>query len=323
MNRKTIMLGVVGDSAAGKTTLTAGIVDALGADQVTALCSDDYHRYNREQRKEMGISALDPGCNYIDIMEQHFRLLREGEPILKPIYNHATGDFDPPEYIEPTKYVVVEGLLPFHTRRMRLCFDVKVYLDPPEPLRRAWKIKRDTSERGYTAEQVAASLEKRTNASPAFIHPQRDSADLVVRFHPPEDRVGETGGHLDARLVLRPTIPHPDFTGILAEGGKGSTPALRLQLGRYDGKPVDFLEIDGSVSGAKASELETVIGAYFLPSGQLDQAKLGNYLDGLEERRSYPLALTQLLISYHMVKAGEAIESEVGAGRSAPSEVSP
>ena len=94
MDRVNIMLGVVGDSAAGKTTLTEGIVNALGADQVTAICSDDYHSYNRKQRKERGVSALSPDGNYIDIMEQHFRLLREGQPILKPIYNHSTGDFD-------------------------------------------------------------------------------------------------------------------------------------------------------------------------------------------------------------------------------------
>ena len=152
MNRKTIMLGIAGDSASGKTTISKGIVEALGAEQVTAICCDHYHRYNREQRRQMGLSALHPDCNYIQIMEQHFRLLREGQPILKPVYNHATGDFDKPDYIEPTKFIIIEGLLPFHTRLMRLCFDAKVYLDPPDSLRRAWKIKRDTTKRGYTVE---------------------------------------------------------------------------------------------------------------------------------------------------------------------------
>ena len=45
------MLGIVGDSAAGKTTLTRGIVNVFGAERVTAVCVDDYHRYDREQRK--------------------------------------------------------------------------------------------------------------------------------------------------------------------------------------------------------------------------------------------------------------------------------
>jgi phosphoribulokinase len=304
MNRKTVMLGVVGDSASGKTTLTKGIVDALGADQVTAICSDDYHRYNRKQRKEMGISALDPECNYMEIMEQHFRLLREGQPILKPIYNHSTGDFDAPEYIEPTKYVIIEGLLPFHTRKMRLCFDAKVYLNPPEELRYEWKIKRDMTKRGYTREQVLASLKKREGISPKFIHPQRQCSDMVVQFYPPEE---PTGNGLNARLVLRPTIPHPDLADILKEGGNGANPALWLELGRYEGKPVDFLEVAGHVTSAEARKVEEAIQNHLPSISHLDLEKLGAYQDGLTPRKSYPLALTQLLIAYHMVRAGEAV----------------
>ena len=44
MNR-SIILGIVGDSAAGKTTLTKGIAQVLGPENVTLICTDDYHRY--------------------------------------------------------------------------------------------------------------------------------------------------------------------------------------------------------------------------------------------------------------------------------------
>lgn len=169
--KRTILLGVVGDSAAGKTTFSAGIARILGEDRVAVICSDDYHCYNRKQRKEMGISALDPNCNYINIMEQHFDLLRRGHPILKPIYNHATGDFDPPEYIEPKEFIVIEGLLAYHTKAMRNTFDVKVYLAPEEELRTCWKIKRDITKRGYTEQAVRASLAKRVEDTRKFIRP--------------------------------------------------------------------------------------------------------------------------------------------------------
>ncbi len=307
MNRKVIMLGIAGDSAAGKTTLSKGIVEALGPDQVTAICCDHYHRYNRVQRKQLGVSALSPEGNYIDIMEQHFRLLREGQPILKPVYNHSTGDFDAPEYIKPTKYVIVEGLLPFHTRIMRLCFDVKVYLNPPEELRHKWKLKRDTTKRGYTEQQVLASLAGRADLSPRYIQPQRALADMVVRFQPPEGHAEETGGHLDANLVLRPTIPHPDMNDILQHSGNGNGPAMWLELGRYEGKPVDFLEISGNVTADKARELEMVIQQHLPANSDVDLDRLGRFSSGLDEHRSYPLALTQLLIAYHMITAGEAV----------------
>lgn len=76
---RPILLGIVGDSAAGKTTLTKGIAQVLGVDNVTVICTDDYHRYDRAQRKQLGITALHPDANYLDIMQQHLRLLRAGE----------------------------------------------------------------------------------------------------------------------------------------------------------------------------------------------------------------------------------------------------
>ncbi len=313
MNRKVIMVGIVGDSASGKTTLTRGIVDLLGKENVTAICSDDYHKYNRAQRKQLGITALHPDCNYIDIMEQHFVLLRQGQPILKPVYNHSTGDFDPPEYVKPSKFVIVEGLLGFHTRIMRNCFDLKVYLDPPEPLRHEWKIKRDTSKRGYTREQVLEALRKRQPDTEKYIWPQRALADVVVQFYPPNGKLDETGSHLNARLVLRPTVPHPDFTVLLDHARQnGHRPALRMELGRHEGKPADILEVDGDISPTKTRELEDVLWQHLIPRPQhtLPKNLIGIYSDGLQKKQSYPLALTQLLIAYHMMQAAETLATE-------------
>ena len=67
---RSIILGVVGDSAAGKTTLTRGLLRVLGEDNVTHVCVDDYHRYDRRQRAERNITPLHPDCNYMDIMAQ-------------------------------------------------------------------------------------------------------------------------------------------------------------------------------------------------------------------------------------------------------------
>ena len=41
---RPIVLGVVGDSGAGKTTLTRGLVRVLGDGNVAHLSADDYHR---------------------------------------------------------------------------------------------------------------------------------------------------------------------------------------------------------------------------------------------------------------------------------------
>jgi phosphoribulokinase len=306
MSNRPIILGIVGDSAAGKTTLTKGIAQILGEENVTVIGTDDYHRYDRQQRAEIGITALHPDCNYLDIMQQHLALLRSGQPILKPIYSHKTGTFDAPQYIKPNQFVVVEGLLGYSTPALRDCFDVKVYLAPPESLRKAWKIKRDTLKRGYTEAQVLAELAKRESDSERFIRPQRQWADLVVSFYPPNDRLD--GSLLNVQLVLRPTIAHPDLSQVIDKDLNDLHPTIRLNLDRDMGKPVDVLEIDSHATSERIRILEQMICADMPGLHNVcdrdSHPNLGNITGTTGETlQSYPLALTQLLITYHMLKA--------------------
>ena len=85
---RPVILGIVGDSASGKTSLASGVATILGRERVIVLCSDDYHRLTRSERAKAGVTPLDPAINYMDIFEQHLRLLRDGQPILKPVYDH-------------------------------------------------------------------------------------------------------------------------------------------------------------------------------------------------------------------------------------------
>jgi phosphoribulokinase len=306
---RPIILGIVGDSAAGKTTLTRGIAQVLGEENVTTICTDDYHKYDRSERAQMGITALHPDCNHLDIMQQHLSLLRSGQPILKPNYSHKSGTFEAPTYIKPNRFVIVEGLLGYSTRAVRDAYDVKVYLAPPEPLRSQWKVKRDTQKRGYTAEQVLEELQKREPDSEEFIRPQRAWADMVVSFCPPEDEAN--GNLLDVRLVLRPTIPHPELTRVVGDNAPTRS-TIRLGLDRDMGKPVDVLEIDGHATKEQVVHVERFIcdeipglSNVCNPGNDTELGKVSSTTG--EMIQSYPLALTQLLIVYHILKATRAI----------------
>ncbi len=298
---RPIILGIVGDSAAGKTTLTGGLSQILGPDKVATMCTDDYHRYSRRERAENGISALDPGGNYIDILEQHVHALRRGEAILKPVYNHDGGTLDAPEYMEPKEYIILEGLLGYSTRALRDCYDVKVYLEPQEDLRVKWKIQRDTGKRGYTVRQVKESLKHRMDKSINFIQPQRTFADIVVTFYPPAGNAKETGAGLNVRHILRPTLPHPDLTPILEAGARNG---FRLELARdVDGKPVDVLDISGDINDKRAKAMEDLLWDLIPEAGHLRE-NVGKFTDDKNKRTlSHPLELSQLLITYQMVKA--------------------
>jgi phosphoribulokinase len=300
LRTRPIMLAIAGDSAAGKTTLTRGLAQALGPDRITTLCVDDYHRYDRQERKGLPFTPLHPECNYVEIMEQHLQLLALGQPILKPVYDHRAGTLTRPVLVEPAEFVIVEGLLPLHTRLSRACLDITVFLDPPEPLRHRWKIRRDTAKRGYTAEQVVAELTRRRPESAAFIRPQRAHAAIVVRFSPVDgrdDRDGSNGqdaGALSATVLLRPTIPHPDLTEVLDDDREA---AIHLKLTRDDeGKPVDVLHIHGHAPREASRRVEDAIWS------RLGIAEPVPPSLGLIDRtvRSEPLAIVQLILLHHL-----------------------
>lgn len=296
---RPVVLGIVGDSSSGKTTLCQGVVEILGAERVTVVCVDDYHRFDRGERAANGLSALDPSANYMDIMEQHLRLLRGGQPILKPVYSHETGTFGRPEYIAPREFVIAEGLLGYTSRASRDCYDVKVFLDPEEDLRVEWKVQRDVAKRGYSREGVLAQLAKRSHDSPAHIAPQRAFADIVTRF----SRASEG---LDVRHTLRPTLPHPDLSPLLDAETRHD---LRLGLERdIDSKPVDVLDIAGEISDERTRRVEELLWQ-MMPDGHRVHVDVGEYFDGTKQETSNPLALSQLLVAFHIVKAGQGVRA--------------
>lgn len=296
---RPVMLAIAGDSAAGKTTLTRGLVEALGPARCTSICVDDYHRYDREERRDKPFTPLHPDCNHLDIMEQHLQLLALGRPILKPVYDHATGTFGRPTYVEPREFVIVEGLHPLSTKLARACFDVTVFLDPPEEIRHEWKVQRDSTKRGYTPEQVRADLVRREPESSAYIRPQRRHADIVVRFAPITGREDPPGTPLSAELMLRPTIQHPPLSGVLTDDHRS---AMHLKIMRdADGTPTDCLHVHGHASTEEARQLEKAIWAELDVAGG-PPPSLGVITEDLH---SEPLALTQLILLFHLLSSGQ------------------
>jgi phosphoribulokinase len=290
---RPVMLGIVGDSGSGKTTITRGLVRVLGEDQVTHFCADDYHRYDRRQRSERAITPLHPDCNYLDMLAQHLHHLRRNEPVMKPTYRHTDGTFGAPIYMEPARFVVTEGLLAFHNSELCDMFDVRVYLDPPEALRRQWKVQRDCSRRGYTTDQVLGELDRREPDSEAFIRPQRLHADVVVSF---QSNGGHDPDHLDARLTLRNSLPQPDLADVIA-------PAEDEGLVWIARRDEHELLVPGTISAERAGQIEEAIWARMHFARHLRQQCLGEFTVGTTLRRSDALAVVQLLILYHVVTA--------------------
>jgi phosphoribulokinase len=297
---RPIVLGVVGDSGSGKTTLTRGLARVLGEPDVSYVSGDDYHRYERAQRAELGVTPLDPKANHLDILGQHLRHLRHWEPILKPVYDHRTGTLQPPRHVRPGPFVLVEGLLNFHTERLRDAHDIRVYLAPPERLRRDWKLMRDCTRRGYTTHEVLDELELRERDVSTYVQPQRAHADIVVSFKP---GAGDRPEHLDAEVILRDTLRHPDLSPLIGPDGRG--PTLVRQEHSW------ALRIPGDTHPELAAELEEAVWQRMQYASHLRVQRLGEFMVGTELRHSESLALVQALLLYHLVSTRVAISAGI------------
>jgi phosphoribulokinase len=312
---RPVMLAVGGDSGTGKTTLTRGIYDIFGEQNILNVCLDDYHTLDRESRKRAGITALNPAMNNIALMEQDVWALRNGETITKPVYDHASGTFGEPEVVAPRPIIVIRGLFPLFTDRLRSAFDVKVWLQPDEELKYHWKVQRDVAQRGYLLEEVIRQIVERQEDFRRHIAPQGAFADRVVRFYPSPGYLRArsnghkqpNGSHLNVQVIERSSLPRVDLSDIL-----DASPALREYAAEYQREAAVIVEIDGDVAPEAAARVEARIWDHMPSHRHLRPDEIGTFLDGVKARHSDPLALAQLLIAYRIVAARDEVSALAG-----------
>ena len=176
------IIGVAGDSGSGKTTFTGSVRQIFGEDLVSTITLDDYHIMNREERKRKNITPLSPKANNLSLLEEHVALLKAGKTIQKPVYNHKTGEIDPPVPFIPSRIIILEGLHTFFTPRLRELIDFTVFVNPEKGVKYDWKIRRDVFERGYKKEDVLAELKSREDDYKKYVEPQARYANAVIEI---------------------------------------------------------------------------------------------------------------------------------------------
>jgi len=179
---QVFVIGVAGDSGSGKTTFTNAIRQIFGPDLVVTITLDDYHKFDREERRRLDITPLHPDANNLARLEADVARLREGRVIEKPVYNHATGTFDPSVPFASKKIIILEGLHAIFTPTLRELVDFSVFVDPDQEVKYAWKRQRDTGQRGYLSAEVSDEIARREADYTAYIEPQRCMADAIIRI---------------------------------------------------------------------------------------------------------------------------------------------
>jgi uridine kinase len=113
--------------------------------------------------------------------------LKLGREIYQVDYNHESGSFTEKQLINPSNNLIVCGLHSLYDKNSSFVYDLKIFMDTDEQLKKKWKIKRDKEERGHSVEKILNSIKKRESDFKTYILPQKENADIVIRFFTDEE----------------------------------------------------------------------------------------------------------------------------------------
>ncbi len=177
------MIGVVGGSGAGKTTLVWGLTDRLGADVSVLWFDEYYHDLVHLTPDERALVNYDhPDSLDVDLLVSHLDGLLAGRPAEVPVYDFTTHTrTGTTRRVDPRPVIVVDGILVLAFPVIRERLDVSVFVEAPAEVRLARRLDRDVRERGRTPESVRTQFA--ATVAPmhdAFVSPCRDLADLTL-----------------------------------------------------------------------------------------------------------------------------------------------
>lgn len=183
-SRKTIAVGIAGDSGVGKDTLADGVAALFSARTVTSVSGDDYHNWDRNKPMWRALTHLNPRANNLALFTGHVTDLIDRRWVRARHYDHKTGRMTKPLLVRPGEIVIASGLHALFSPQLNSLYDLRIFLDMDEGLRRHLKIARDVHVRGHPIEHVEASIERRRPDTETFIHPQKAEANIVLRLEP-------------------------------------------------------------------------------------------------------------------------------------------
>ncbi len=246
LSQSPFALGVAGDSGAGKDSFVTAIQGLFGAHSVVHVSGDNYHLWDRQRPMWRAMTHLNPLANDLNGFADDVVALVDGRSIQSRRYDHGTGRGGRSETMRSKDIVIASGLHALYLPVLRERFNLRVFLDMDEGLRRFLKISRDVDERGYELDDVLASMDRRSDDARRYVAPQAEHADVVYAVTPgrDDDSLVVDGAHLDLVVRSRHGFDYPQVSRVL-----GGVCGLHVTTAIDDG--VTFpttLRVEGSAS---------------------------------------------------------------------------
>jgi uridine kinase len=211
------LIGIVGGSGSGKTSIAQELNRRLQARDVNTLLLDMDTYYAplevvRARFCDRAINWDHPHAFDLELMAAHLASLRKNQPIRKPIYDFTVSDrVGWEEPMQPGRVVILDGLLLFALPELRDQLDAKIFVDTDADVRILRRIQRDMKERGRSVESVIEQyLESVRPMHLEFVEPSKRWADLIVPTGVENERALEILIHHILGLLQRSVTPERD-----------------------------------------------------------------------------------------------------------------
>ena len=180
---KVMVIGIAGGTGSGKTTITRKLIECFGPD-VSVIHHDNYykahHSMSYEERAKLNYDH--PNAFDTDLLIRDLKQLKKGKTIQCPVYDYSIHDrTDKTLTIQPTRVIIVEGILIYESRELCREMDIKIYVDTDADVRILRRIVRDVRDRGRSLESVIDQY--LTTVKPMheqFVEPSKRRADVII-----------------------------------------------------------------------------------------------------------------------------------------------
>ena len=178
------LIGISGGSGGGKTSVANILYTCLGKENCLLFSMDTYYKdLTPEQEKNLNNYNFDtPDALDLDLLSEHLSSLMKWKSIEMPTYDFATNKRQKEtKHLKPNKFIIFEGILAFHDKRIRDLMDLKLFIDLDDDMRLSRRIYRDIISRGRKMEDVLDRYHKFVKpAYITFIKPTKAYADIIV-----------------------------------------------------------------------------------------------------------------------------------------------
>ncbi|PKK95244.1 MAG: uridine kinase [Tenericutes bacterium HGW-Tenericutes-5] len=181
---KPVIIAVAGGSSSGKTTVVNKIISNFLTEKVEVIRHDDYYKdqseMTLEERRKINYDhplSLDNDLFYSQVLD-----LLNGKSIDKPTYDFVElNRTNITEKVYPAEIIILEGILVLEDERIRNLADIKIFVEADDDVRLIRRIKRDTTERGRTLDNVLNQyLNTVKPMHHAFVKPTKRYADIII-----------------------------------------------------------------------------------------------------------------------------------------------